>query len=96
MGTYTLVAILVTVALGLLLWLGPAHEPSPASVMLAPDGPWTAATLDDGGRLWELRPGKPLLLPPGTYQVTLLGPQGQASLHEIDLGDADLVLGAEL
>lgn len=96
MGTYTWVATLLTAGLALLLWLGPAHQPTPASVMLAPDGPWTEATLDDGGRLWELRPGEPLPLGPGSYRVTLFGPEGSALRHDITVGRDDLVLGAEL
>ena len=95
MGTYTWVATLVTAGLALLLWLGPAHQPSPASVTLSPDSRWTEATLDDGGRLWELRPGEPLLLAPGSYRVTLFGPTGQALRHDITVGRDDVVLGEE-
>jgi len=95
MGTYTWVATLVTAALALLLWLGPAHQPSPASVMLSPDSRWTEATLDDEGRLWELLPGEPLLLAPGSYRVTLFDPAGQALRHDITVGRVDVVLGDE-
>lgn len=95
MGAYTWVATLLTAALALLLWLGPCHEPSPASVLLAPEGPWIEATLDDGTRLWELTPGQALLLAPGTYRVTLFAVDGQARRHDIIVGKEDILLGNE-
>jgi hypothetical protein len=92
MQTYTWVATLAVASLALMLWLGPCPGPSPAMVLLPADGPWSEATLDDGGQLWELRAGERLALYPGTYRVTFFAPDGRARRDDIVIGNMDLVL----
>jgi len=93
MGTYAWTALAAVLALALVLWLGPWDGQPRATVTLDPDGPWSEGALDDGLRVWELRPGEPLELPPGPYRVTLFGPAGAELRAELELGDAPLRLG---
>ncbi|RKY22408.1 MAG: hypothetical protein DRQ55_01225 [Planctomycetota bacterium] len=97
MGTYTWVALGLTAALALALWLGPWGGPAPVRVTLRAGGAWSGATLDDGRRSWELRPGRELWLPPGAYRVRLFGSDGRERSLSLELGEraGDLGLLAE-
>lgn len=96
LGTYAWVSLGVTVALAVVLWMGPCGGPLPARVALDPEASWTGATFEDGVRTWELGRDGSLSLPAGSYRVTLFDAEGGSLRIDLTLDGADRTLGDDV
>jgi hypothetical protein len=97
LGAYLTASLLALAALALALWLGwPAwrdgHGGRAGGVELAGDAAWTQAVLDDGHRQFTLGRGERVEVPPGSYRLTLLAPDGRAEQRSLELGELPVVL----
>lgn len=96
MGTYAWFTAGTTALLAVVLWWGPCTPSPRAQVGLDGQAGWIGATLDDGTRIWELRVGELLELPPATYRVTLFDQQGHARSETLEFADRTVQLGGPL
>jgi len=97
LGAYLTASLVALAALALALWLGwPAWRGAlggrAAGVELAGDATWTQAVLDDGHRQYTLDRGQRVEVPPGSYRLTLLAPDGRAEQRSLELGESPVVL----
>ena len=97
LGAYLTASLVALAVLALALWLGwPAWRAGlggrAAGVELARDAAWSQAVLDDGHRQFTLSRGERVELPPGSYRVTLLLPDGSAEQRSLAIDEAPVVL----
>ena len=97
LGAYLTASLVALAALALVLWLGwPGLRGGlgggAAGVELAADAAWTQAVLDDGHRQLTLSRGERVEVPPGSYRVTLLLPDGSTEQQSLEIGETPVVL----